>query len=121
MSEAEDPSYELMWASVLEAWDDEKRHGAFISYCQERKNLAEAARRYRGVSEAAPGDEVPEKRREEAKKHLASITALAFATLDTEKTQLDPAGSQRAIRVVAFLMLIAAVVGLVYGLSLGGR
>lgn len=123
VSEGEDPSYGLLWASVEEAWDDDKRHTAFIAYCQERGNLAEAAKRYRPVAEAeAPLDDAgAEARREVAKKRLAAITALAFATLDSEKTKVDTAGSQRAIRIVAFLMLLAAVVGLVYGLSLGRR
>lgn len=43
---------ELLWSKVEEAWDEDKRHQAFLVFCQQNQLLGEAARRYRAIAEA---------------------------------------------------------------------
>lgn len=117
----DEDTYAQLWARVEEAWDEDKRHQAFLAYCRETGQLAEAARRYRAVVQTEGEDEALEARRAIARKRLDAITALAFASLDTEKSSADTSGAQRAIRVVAFLFLLGATVALIYGLAYGGR
>lgn len=49
-----DETVELLWSKVEEAWDEDKRHQAFLMFCQQNQLLGEAARRYRAIAEAPP-------------------------------------------------------------------
>jgi hypothetical protein len=71
-----DASLEALWKHVLDYWDDEKAHGAFLEHCQRIEQLAEAAARYRGMK----GDHV---RGPIAEKRLAAVAVLALATLES--------------------------------------
>ena len=44
-----DAAFEALWKSILDRWDEERTHGAFLEYCQATDQLAEAAARYRGM------------------------------------------------------------------------
>ena len=116
---------ELLWSAVLEAWEDERRHVAFVTYCRERNALGDAATRYRAIAEQAPGSEQDEasgsERRAIAKKQLASIAALALATLGEAQDADRSAAVKRTMRVASFVIFLVAMGVLVWALSLGGR
>ncbi len=130
-----DEAIDVLWNQVLERWDEEKRHQAFLQYCVERRALAEAARRYRVVAEIPPlteasareeKDESPYRaaagNKEDAQRRLASIALLAVGALDAERTTPSASRIHAGLRVFAALFLIAALVGLgwMFAVSYGG-
>lgn len=56
---------EAAWAEVLEAWDDEARHRAYLDAFPDLEGLALAGRRYREVLAARPGDPLAARFRDE--------------------------------------------------------
>ena len=44
-----EPAFEALWKSVLDHWDEDRTHRAFLDYCGATDQLAEAAARYRGM------------------------------------------------------------------------
>ena len=106
---------ELLWQCVQEQWDDEKRHQAFLAFCQNAQTLAVAARRYREVAKDV--DQTAEKR-ELAEKKLQAITTLAIAQIAAaERTNDKSADVKRGIRLVAALMLAAALLAMAWALT----
>ena len=106
---------ELLWKCVQEQWDDEKRHQAFLAFCQNAQTLAIAAKRYREVAKDA---EQTAEKREFAEKKLQAITALAFAQIAAaERTNDNSANVKRGIRLVAALMLAAALLAMAWALT----
>ena len=106
---------ELLWKCVQEQWDDEKRHQAFLAFCQNAQTLAVAAKRYREVAKDA---EQTAEKREFAEKKLQAITALAFAQIAAaERTNDNSADVKRGIRLVAALMLGAALLAMAWALT----
>src|SRR4051794_4111641 len=77
-----DAAFEALWKSVLDRWDDERTHGAFLEYCQASDQLAEAAARYRGMKGDRDRSAVAEKR-------LSGIAIVAIAKLHATRS---PAG-----------------------------
>jgi hypothetical protein len=75
-----DPAFEALWKSVLDRWQDERAHGAFLEYCQTTDQLAEAAARYRGMKGDRDRSAVAEKR-------LAGIAVVALAKLHATRSQ----------------------------------
>lgn len=69
-----DSTFDTLWKSVLDRWQDERAHGAFLEYCQATDQLAEAAARYRGMKGDRDRSAVAEKR-------LAGIAIVALAKL----------------------------------------
>lgn len=104
-----DPALEALWKRVLDDWEDERAHGAFIEYCQNNDELLEGAVRYRGMS----GDHV---RGESAEKRLKAIALLAIAGLESQRTPETP-GVSDATRIVLVIFFIAATVALVFVLG----
>jgi len=94
-----DAAFEALWKSVLDRWEDERTHGAFLEYCQATDQLAEAAARYRGMK----GDR---ERSAVAEKRLSGIAIVALAKLHA--TRSSPAHSGRS----AFALILAAAFGL---------
>ena len=79
-----DPAFETLWKSVLDRWDDQRTHGAFLEYCGTTGQLAEAAARYRGMT----GDRT---RSQVAEKRLNGIAMLALAQLEATRSPAPPA------------------------------
>jgi hypothetical protein len=108
-----DDALEALWSAIRSSWTEEKRHQAFLAYCQERDVLPEAARRYRSVgTDPSTTDE----RRRLAEQKLKSITALALAKLANEKVTPTGAG-MKYVRLAAGLMLAAALLLLGWALA----
>ncbi len=104
---------DALWGAIRSAWSEEKRHQAFLAYCQEHDRLAEAALRYRSVG-TDPGATDEERRLAEQK--LKSITVLALAKLSSEKASPTGAG-MKYVRLAAALMLAAALLLLGWALA----
>jgi murein L,D-transpeptidase YcbB/YkuD len=110
IAEIEVDAEEALWQRVQEQWDDEKRHQAFLAFCQNAQTLGLAAKRYREVTK---DEEQPEGKRELAEKKLQAITALALAQIAAaERTNDNSADVKRGIRLVAALLLGAALLAM---------
>jgi hypothetical protein len=104
-----DPVTDALWAAVLEAWDDDARHAAFISHCRMNNALGAAARRYRAIAEDDEAYRSSGGRSDDAKKRLASITTLALLELQATATTPDEVRRPaRWLGVVAVLFAVAA-------------
>jgi hypothetical protein len=77
--EPTDAVLEALWKRVLEAWEDEKAHGALIDHAMRERRLPEAAGRYRTLVDD------PE-RGALAKKKLDAIVLAATQMLMALKT-----------------------------------
>jgi len=74
-----EPAFEALWKSVLDRWDEDRAHGAFLDYCGATDQLAEAAARYRGMKGDRDRSAVAEKR-------LAGIAIVALAKLEATRS-----------------------------------
>lgn len=101
-----DAALEALWKNVLDRWDDDKAHAAFLDHCQRSDQLAEAATRYRGMT----GDR---DRGTSAQKRLGAITALAFARLESSRSP-PPAPRGRVTGLVLVVFFVLGTVGLLY-------
>ena len=105
-----DEPVEVLWKQVLEAWGEEKRHQAFLGYCHERGQLADAARCYRALADEKDGGPYrsTEGQREDAKKRLAAIMAMAFATIDAEP-RTSPLQTKRWLNITALVLFVTTL------------
>lgn len=106
----EDPAFEVLWAHVLQHWNDDKAHIAFLEHCREHDRLLPAAKRYRALT-------AEQERQNEAERRLRAIAVLAMARMEQSRTTHSGARRQ-AGRLVALIFLVAAATGLLlfYGL-----
>jgi hypothetical protein len=74
-----DPLLEALWTRVLEAWEEDKVHGALLDYALRAEALPEIAGRYRALTSD------PE-RGARAQKRLDALVAAATASLFATKT-----------------------------------
>lgn len=102
-----DPALEALWKNVLDNWDDDKAHGAFLEHCQRSGLLVEAAVRYRGMK----GDR---ERGEVADKRLQGVAMLAMAQLEASRSERQETGSRWVVLVVALVLLLVALGLLLY-------
>ncbi len=91
-----DAAFEALWKHVLDHWDEERTHAAFLEHCQATDQLAEAAARYRGMKGDRDRSAVAEKR-------LAGIAFIALAKLEASRT-----AKPRSERNLGGLILAAA-------------
>ena len=99
-----DPAFEALWNRVLERWDDDKTHGAFLEHTVRTQQLAEAAARYRALrDDLAKG--------ERARKRLEAVATTAVHLMMATKTAPQRRGN-RLITLVAFVLCVAAMIGL---------
>lgn len=73
-----DPVLELLWKRVLDEWDDEAAHSAFLDYCQKSDRLVDAAVRYRGMAGDRDRAQVSEKK-------LKAVAILAMTRLEVAR------------------------------------
>jgi hypothetical protein len=99
-----DTALEALWKNVLDHWEEDKAHIAFLEHCNEQGKLAEAAARYRGMA----GDR---EKGPEAEKRLKGILAMAMLALETNRT--PPAEAQRRTgSLVMIVVFVAATIAL---------
>jgi hypothetical protein len=100
-----DPALEALWKRVLDAWDDDAPHNAFLDYCRTRDRLVEAAVRYRGMA----GDHA---RAAVAAKKLKAVLLLAMTRLEASRS--EPPSSRRHRGAYALMLFfVIATAGLV--------
>lgn len=97
-----DPVGDALWARVLEEWDDDARHAAFISHCRLNGGLGAAAARYRGIADDADAYRSSADRAADARKRLGGIATLALLELQASATTPEQAARpKRWIGVIA--------------------
>ena len=106
----EGAAFEALWTHVLEHWEDDKAHAAFLEHCQVHDQLLPAAKRYRELS-LSPSHQA------QATRRLNAVSLLALASM--ERARSGPAEAKRqAGRLVALIFLVAMATSLLifYGL-----
>jgi hypothetical protein len=96
-----------LWKRVVERWEDEQAHAAFLEYCRATDQLVEAAVRYRGMT----GDR---DRGEAARRRLQGVTVLALAQLEATRTPARRLHRQAGWLVLIVLFTAATIALLAY-------
>ncbi len=101
---------EALWKNALDHWDEDRAHSAFLSYCQDTDQLAEAAARYRGMT-------ADRERGATAEKRLQGIALLAIARLEATRTPAPKVRRQAGsvLLVVLFLTVTVALISYLSG------
>lgn len=97
-----DTGFESLWQRVLEQWDDDKIHAAFLEYARSRYLLPQAGARYREMKESDPG------RSEVVDKKLAALMVMAVGMLESSRSEA-PKRPPRWLTFVTFLLCAALV------------
>lgn len=99
-----DPVLDTHWKRVLDDWNDDTAHGAFLEYCEKSDQLLEAAVRYRGMA----GDRT---RGPSAEKRLAAISMLALSKLESARS-VRRSSASRVPQIVLVIFLLASIFSL---------
>jgi hypothetical protein len=94
---------ETLWKHVLDHWEEEAAHRAFLEHCRQYNLLVEAAVRYRGMK----GDH---ERGAVAEQKLTAIRALALSRLAAART---PEPRRSGGRMMAYVLIAFFVIGTV--------
>jgi hypothetical protein len=103
---------EILWKHVLEHWQDEAAHRAFLEHCVQANSLVEAAVRYRGMK----GDHA---RGAIAEQKLTAIRALALSRLAASRSPERRRSGGRMLSVVLIAFFVIGTVGLLAYLKPG--
>ncbi|MBI4702354.1 MAG: hypothetical protein HY744_14625 [Deltaproteobacteria bacterium] len=110
---------DALWQRVVERWDDEARHAAFVEACRASGRLDLGARRYRALKDAELAAEEPALAGEEGRhdvasidRRLSAIAALAMAQLGEppRRAGTETRRSRPILVAVAVVMLLGALV-----------
>ena len=116
-AQADEPTgdivFDTLWARVLEAWDDDKPHGALVQYALKSQKLPELAGKYKSMTHD------PEKKAR-AQKRLDGVVMAATQLLFAMKSPPLPK-SNKTLNVIAVLMAISAMAFLAYRLIASKR
>jgi hypothetical protein len=104
-----DPVLEALWKNVLDRWDEDAAHGAFLEHCRLEQRLDEAATRYRGMA----GDRT---RAAIAEKRLKAVTLLALAQLETARSSPRVAAGRSVVMLLIAALLATAIGVLIWGM-----
>ncbi|HUS29948.1 MAG TPA: hypothetical protein VMZ53_15690 [Kofleriaceae bacterium] len=95
---------EAAWQRVVESWDDQTRHDAFIGLVAQYGDFAWAASKYKERA----GDAIADKHLEKIRK---AATATMFATASKKPEGGAPYKSTMVIFAVLILMMLIALIG----------
>jgi hypothetical protein len=98
----QDPMVVALWQRVLENFESDAVHAAFLEGCRERGRLADAAFYYRSQVEM-PG------RRERAEKQLETIVTLAFSALTVREREVTTRRNRHLVGLLLFALLGASL------------
>lgn len=110
MSTPPDVALEALWKRVLDNWEDEAAHSAFLEYCQRTDRLVDAAVRYRGMT----GDRA---RAQISEKKLKAVALLAMTRLEVARL-IERRAPNRTAHYVLLLAFVLASFGLLAYLGL---
>jgi hypothetical protein len=102
-----DPVLEALWKNVLERWENDAAHHAFLDHCQRHDALDDAATRYRGMK----GDR---ERGPIAEKRLKAVLMLAMSKL--EATRSDRAASSPFSKLLLIFFFLSGSLALLWHL-----
>lgn len=102
-----DGALEALWKNVLDHWEQDAAHQAFLEHCQENDQLVAAAVRYRGM--VGDRDRGPS-----AEKRLKGVSVLAIAKLEAHRTPAAAARSDGAKVAMIVVFLAASLATLAY-------
>ena len=108
-----DPIFDALWARVLEAWDDEKRHAALLDRALREQRLPDAAGRYRALKDDPQKGAV-------ATKKLGAIVLAATQLLFAMKTP-PRAKVPLPVTITAAMICVATLLWLAWQLFLVRR
>ena len=95
---AADPTLEALWKNVLDNWDKDAAHHAFLDHCRSHEALDQAAVRYRGMKgdhDRGPG----------AEKRLGAVLMLAMSKLEVARAEPKAAsGSVTKLLLILFFL-----------------
>ncbi len=100
----DDGSFDILWQHVLDHWDEEAAHRAFLAHAQMAAQLPEAATRYRAES-------TKREREEMAKRQLEAVTRLALVQLEVSRSRPPPPRRRMALW-VPLVLLVAGMAAL---------
>ena len=103
---------ETLWKHVLDHWEEEAAHRAFLEHCRQYNLLVEAAVRYRGMK----GDHA---RGAAAEQKLTAIRALALSRLVASRTPERRRAGGRMLSVLLIAFFVIGTVGLLAYLKPG--
>ncbi len=115
MSEPELPTHlepnapsgeEQAWARVLEAWEDEAVHRAYLARFTDMEGLAAAGARYRAVLADRPKDAMGLRMRDEV---VRKATVLGLASLPRVRRTEAPRWARWLVLALALLVVLGAV------------
>ncbi len=104
---AVDPALETLWKHVLDHWDNDAAHHAFLDFCQSHEVLDAAAVRYRGMK----GDR---DRGPSAEKRLTAVLILAMSKLEVSRSERKAAPSAWLMLVLILFFLGGSLIVLTY-------
>ena len=81
-----DAPFEALWKNVLDRWENDAAHHAFLDHCQRHEALDDAATRYGGMK----GDR---ERGPLAEKRLKAVLMLAMSKLESTRSDRAAASS----------------------------
>jgi hypothetical protein len=94
-----DPALEALWKNVLDHWELDAAHLAFLEHCRAHDTLDQAAARYGGMK----GDR---ERGPSAEKRLRAVLMLAMAKLEVSRAEPKAApGTAAKLALIAFFLL----------------
>lgn len=105
-----DPALEALWKNVLDHWDNDAAHHAFLDHCQSHETLDEAAMRYRGMKgdhDRGPG----------ADKRLTAVLMLAMSKLEVTRAEPKAASGFATKLVLILFFLVGSLIVLRYLMS----
>ena len=107
MLKAPDPTLEALWKNVLDNWETDAAHHAFLDHCQNREALDEAAVRYRGMKgdrDRGPG----------AEKRLGAVLILAMSKLEVARAEPKAAPGPATKLLLILFFLFGSLLVLTY-------
>ena len=102
-----DPALEALWKHVLDNWDRDAAHHAFLDFCQSHEALDEAALRYRGMKgdrDRGPG----------AEKRLTAVLVVAMSKLEVSRSEPKAASSTLSKLALIVFFLCGSLLLLTY-------
>jgi hypothetical protein len=102
-----DPALDVLWKNVLDRWEHEPAHHAFLEHCQSHDALDEAAVRYRGMKGDRDRGPIAEKR-------LAAVLLLAMSKLEVSRSEPAAASGPLAKLLLVFFFLTGSLLVLWY-------
>ena len=104
---APDAALDALWKHVLDHWDKDAAHHAFLDYCHTHEALDEAALRYRGMKgdrDRGPG----------ADKRLTAVLMLAMSKLEVSRSEPKAASSSWILLALIVVFLGGSLLVLMY-------